>query len=149
MKYLLIFILFLFTLNCSLNKVSNAHGSRFLDTKYDKILINKSNKNDIRKLIGPPSSISKFNNTWFYIERKKANQSLFKLGKKKISTNNIIILEFNSNGIVSKKDFLNLKNMNDITTVEKNTKKKFSQDNALYNILSSLRDKVNAPSRRK
>ena len=149
MKYLLIFILFLFTLNCSLNKVSNAHGSRFLDTKYDKILLNKSNKNDIRKLIGPPSSISKFNNTWFYIERKKANQSLFKLGKKKISTNNIIILEFNSNGIVSKKDFLNLKNMNDITTVEKNTKKKFSQDNALYNILSSLRDKVNAPSRRK
>ena len=83
MKYLLIFILFLFTLNCSLNKVSNAHGSRFLDTKYDKILLNKSNKNDIRKLIGPPSSISKFNNTWFYIERKKANQSLFKLGKKK------------------------------------------------------------------
>ena len=42
-----------------------------LETKYDKILLNKSNKNDVRKIIGPPSSISKFDDTWFYIERKK------------------------------------------------------------------------------
>ena len=148
MKYLLLFI-FLFTLNCSLNKVSNLHGSRFIDTKYNKISLNKSNKNDIRKLIGPPSSTSNFENIWFYIERKKVNQSLFKLGKKKISTNNVIILEFNEMGIVTKKDFLNLENMNDIKVFEKNTKKKFSQNNALYDVLSSLRDKVNSPSRRK
>ena len=51
-------------------------------------------------------------------------------------------------GIVSKKDFLKLDNMNDIVIDEKNTKKKFAQDNTLYNILSSLRDKVNAPNRR-
>ncbi len=148
MRYLLLFI-FLFTLNCTLNKVSNFHGSRFVDTKYNKILLNKSNKNDVRKLIGPPSSKSNFKDIWFYIERKQVNQSLFKLGKKKISTNNVIILEFNEVGIVSKKELLNLENMNDLTIIEENTKKKFGQDNALYNILSSLRDKVNAPSRRK
>ena len=89
MKYIFFFI-FLFTLNCSINKVSNTHGFRLLETKYDKILLNKSNKNDVRKIIGPPSSISKFDDTWFYIERKKTNQSLFKLEKKKISKNNII-----------------------------------------------------------
>ena len=149
MKNFIFLFLFLFTLNCTLNKVSNFHGSRFVDTKYNKILLNKSNKNDVRRLIGPPSSKSNFKDIWFYIERKQVNQSLFKLGKKKISTNNIIILEFNEVGIVSKKELLNLENMNDLTIIEENTKKKFGQDNALYNILSSLRDKVNAPSRRK
>ena len=148
MKFLILITLFLFTLNCSLNKVANTHGSRFIETKYDKIVLNQSNKNDVRKLIGPPSSLSDFDNTWFYIERKRVNQSLLKLGKQKISTNNVIILEFNQMGIVSKKDFLNLDDMNEIVISEKNTKKKFDQDNILYNILSSLRDKVNAPSRR-
>ena len=83
MKYLLI-VLLLFTYNCTLNKVSNTHGFRLIEEKYSKILINKTNKNDIRKLIGPPSSMSKFEDIWFYIERQKTNQSIFKLGKKKI-----------------------------------------------------------------
>ena len=149
MKILKLIFLFLFTLNCSLNKVANTHGSRFIEVKYDKIILNKSNKNDVRKLIGPPSSLSNFKNTWFYIERKKVNQSLFKLGKQKISTNNIIIVEFNQLGIVSKKDFLKLDNMNDIDINKTITKKKFEQDNTLYNVLSSLREKVNSPSRKK
>ena len=148
MKYIFLSLLFLFILNCSLNKVSNSHGSRFIDIKYDKILLNKSNKNDLRKLIGPPSSISKFTGNWFYIERKKTNQSIFKLGQKKILQNNIIIIEFNKMGIVSKKDLLNINDMNDIKISKEITTKKYGQDNALYDIFSSLRDKMNAPSRR-
>ena len=148
MKFIILIFLFLFTLNCSLNKVSNSHGSRFVNTKYDKIILNKSNKNDVRKIMGPPSSVSKFNDTWFYIERKKENQSLFKLGKKKIATNDIVILEFNTLSIVTKKNLLKLENMNDIKIAEKITEKKFSQNNLLYDVLASLREKVNAPSRR-
>ena len=148
MKYIFLSLLFLFILNCSLNKVSNSHGSRFIDKKYDQILLNKSNKNDLKKLIGPPSSISKFTGNWFYIERKKTNQSIFKLGQKKILQNNIIIIEFNKMGIVSKKDLLNINDMNDIKISKEITTKKYGQDNALYDIFSSLRDKMNAPSRR-
>ncbi len=148
MRYLLLSLLFLITLNCSLNKVTNSHGSRFIDKKYDKIVLNQTNKNDVRKLIGPPSSISKFDRTWIYIERTKTNQNLLKLGKKKISNNNIIILEFNPMGLVSNKKFLNLESMNDIKIAEKITGKKFSQDNKIYDILSSLREKINAPTRR-
>ena len=147
MKLLNLTFIFLFTLNCSLNKVSNVHGFRFIETMYDKIELNKSNKNDVRKLIGPPSSISKFNDVWIYIERKKINQSLIKLGKKKISANNIIILEFNTRGIVFAKEFLDLDDMNSIKIVEEKTMKKFNQDNLLYNILSTLREKINAPTR--
>ena len=148
MKYIFLLPFFLFIINCSVNKVSNSHGTRFVDTKYNKIMINKTNKNDVRKLIGPPSSISKFTGNWFYIERKKTNQSIFRFGKKKIFENNIIILEFNSMGIVSKKDLLNINDMNDIKISKEITTKKYGQDNALYDIFSSLRDKLNAPSRR-
>ena len=149
MKFIFLILLFLFTLNCSINKVSNIHGIRFTEKKYDEIVINNTNKNDVRKIVGPPSSKSEFNKIWFYFERKKEAQSIFKLGKQKISHNNIIILEFNNMGIVSKKEFLSLKDMNDIKIAEKITEKKFSQDNTLYNILSTVREKINAPSRQK
>ena len=142
-------LLFLFTLNCSVNKVSNIHGYRFLDDKFDKIILNKTNKNDLRKLIGPPSTKSDFNDTWMYFERKKTNQSLFKLGKKKISKNNVIKVNFNEFGLVSNKELLNLDDMNDIKISKMKTNKKFSVNNFAYNILSTLREKINAPTRKK
>ena len=149
MKKTITILLFLFTLSCSINKVSNTHGFRFVETKYDKILINQTNKNDLRKIIGPPSSESKFGDVWFYIERKKTNQSIVKLGKKKLENNNILILEFNEYGIVKNKNLLNLQDMNDIKIADKKTFKKFKQDNFVYNILSTLREKINAPTRKK
>ena len=149
MKNLFYIFIFFFILNCSLNKVSNTHGIRFTEAKYNKILLNKTNKNDVRKLIGPPSSTSTFDDMWFYIERQKVNQSIVKLGKKKISSNNIIILKFDNKGIVSKKDFLDLNKMNNIKIAEAKTEKKFNQDNMIYNILSTLREKINAPTRMK
>ena len=84
MKNILFIILFLFTLNCSINKVSKTHGFRFVEAKYEEIILNKTNKNDLKNIIGPPSSKSIFDDVWFYIERKKRSQSIFKLGKKKI-----------------------------------------------------------------
>ena len=101
-------MLLFFTFNCSLDRVSNTHGFRFVESKFDKIQINITNKNDVRKIIGPPSSISNFDDKWFYIERNNTNQSLFKLGKKKIAKNNILVLEFNEYGMVSDKLLLNL-----------------------------------------
>ena len=149
MKFLSLIFIFLFTLNCSINKVSNLHGFRSMESKYDKITIDKTNKNDLRKIIGPPSSISKFDDIWFYIERKKVNQSLFKLGKQKLSSNNILIIEFNNMGLVSNKSLLNLNDMNDIKIAEEKTDKKFAQDNFVYDLLSTLREKINAPTRKK
>tara|TARA_Y100000590_G_scaffold285816_1_gene321616 strand:- start:1447 stop:1896 length:450 start_codon:yes stop_codon:yes gene_type:complete len=147
MKILLIFIL-LFTLNCSTNKVSKLHGFRLIENKYEKIEINKNNKNDVRKLIGPPSTISNFDiNKWFYIEREKTNQSIVKLGVQKINKNNVLVLKFNNMGILEKKEILKLEDMNEVLLVKNVTKKKFRQDNFLYNIFSSLREKINAPTR--
>ena len=147
MKILILFI-FLFTLNCSTNKVTKNHGFKSLETKFEKIVINQTNKNDIIDLIGPPSTKSDFNkNKWFYIERKKTNQSLFKLGKKKIEKNNILMVEFNNRGILTNKKIFNMDDMNEIKYVKSLTHKEFKQNNFLYNVFTSFREKLNAPAR--
>ncbi len=141
-------ILFIIASGCKANKVSKNHGFISLETKFEKIQINKTNKNDLIKTIGHPSSISEFDeNKWFYIERRKTNQSLFKLGIKKINKNNILIVDFNNKGLVENKKIIDLNNMNDVKYVKKITQKEFDQDNTIYNIFSSLREKINAPAR--
>ena len=147
MKFILAFIL-IFIANCSGNKVSNYHGTKSLQSKYDKIHEKTTNKNDIVKLIGPPSTISDFDkNKWFYFERLKSNQSIFKLGSQKIKKNNILIVKFDKNGLLKNKQILNLDNMNDLKYFNKETQKEFKNNNVIYNVFSSLREKINAPAR--
>ena len=149
MKYIFFLSIFLLTLNCSINKVSNIHGFRSLDKKSEKILLSKTNKNDVRKIIGPPSIISDFDNKWIYIERKKNSQTLLKLGVKKISENNVLVLEFNNMGMLISKNLHDISDMNEIPNTELKTEKKFDQNNIVYDIFSSLREKINAGTRKK
>ncbi len=146
-KYILI-ILFFFIVNCSGNKVSNYHGVKRIESKFDKLKVNYTNKNDIIKIIGPPSTISDFdNNKWIYIERLKTNQSLIKLGREKIKQNNILIVQLNNAGILIDKKLLNLNDMNDVKYLKSVTEKDFSNENFIYNVVTSLREKINAPAR--
>ena len=141
---------YFFITACTSNKVTKNHGFISLDNKLENIIINKSNKNDIIKFIGYPSSISEFNpNKWFYIERQQRNQSLFKLGIKKLSKNNILIIEFDNKGLVQNRKLVNVSDMNKLKYVKKTTTKEFETDNTLYNVFSSFREKVNAPARKR
>ena len=149
MKYILILILF-FTLSCSLNKVKNNHGVLSLENKISKIIINKSNTNDIINIFGPPSTKSTFdNNLWIYIERKKANRSIFKLGNTKIVKNNVAILEIDNKGILKKKEIYDLNKMNKYKFSENTTQANYKKNSYIYGVLTSLREKINAPAKRK
>ena len=149
MKYILILILF-FTLSCSLNKVKNNHGVLSLENKISKIIINKSNTNDIINIFGPPSTKSTFdNNLWIYIERKKVNRSIFKLGNKKIVKNNVAILEIDNKGILKKKEIYDLNKMNKYKFSENTTQNSYEKNSYIYGVLTSLREKINAPAKRK
>jgi outer membrane protein assembly factor BamE (lipoprotein component of BamABCDE complex) len=149
MKYILILILF-FTLSCSLNKVKNNHGVLSLENKINKIKINKSNTNDIISIFGPPSTKSTFdNNLWIYIERKKVNRSIFKLGNKKIVKNNVAILEIDNKGILKKKEIYDLNKMNKYKFSENTTQNNYEKNSYIYGVLTSLREKINAPAKRK
>ena len=147
MKYFILFI-FLFTLSCNINKVKNNHGVLSLENKFNKIQINKSNSNDIINIFGPPSTKSTFDNkVWIYIERKRTNRSIFKLGNQKIEKNNVVVLEINKKGILSKKEIYDIANMNKYKFSKKKTSKKYSKDSYIFGVLSSLREKINAPAR--
>ena len=144
----LFFIFLIFIINCSGNKVSNYHGPKILETKYEKIRISVTNKNDLINLIGPPSSVSDFDkNKWFYFERLKTNQTLFKLGTQKIVKNNVLIVELDEIGILKNKELLDLNDMNDLKKFKNTTQKDFKKDNFIYNVFTSLREKINAPTR--
>ena len=150
MSFIRIFLLisFIIIINCSGNKVSNYHGSKLLDAKYKKLQVNVTNRNDIIKIIGPPSSISDFNkNKWFYFERLKTNQSLFKFGSQKIKKNNVLIVQISNSGIIIDKKLLDLNNMNDVKFLKNQTAKDFKNQNMIYDVFTSLREKINAPMR--
>ena len=112
-KIFLIVIIFL--TNCTLNKVVQHHGVHNLDKKQKKLKVNYTNKNDILKAIGPPSTKSTFDNDVFiYIERKTSSSKLSKLGKKKLITNNVLVLEIDNSGMLLSKKFYNKDDMNKI-----------------------------------
>ena len=107
MKIILI-ILAIFLTSCKLNKIVNHHGIHNLETKSKELFVNKTNVNQIRNLLGPPSTTSYFDgNILIYLERKTSNSKLLKLGKKKLLANNVLLLEVNDKGMLINKEFLN------------------------------------------
>ena len=146
----LILIIFLLTINCSNNKVVKSHGSTGLELKNDKIEVLKSNKNDVLTILGNPSTVSLFDeNSWIFIERKKTNQSVFKLGKSKINENNILEITFNNYGVVKAKKFYNLDNMNNLKKVKSTTMKKYDSSSPIGKLLKSIEQKMNVPTQSK
>ena len=145
MNKFLIFVL-IFLTNCSLSKVIQHHGVHNLEKKQAKLKINYTNRNDIVKLIGPPSTKSTFDNEiYIYIEKKTSNSKLIKLGKRKLLTNNVLVLEVNNAGILLSKKFYNKDDMNKLKFDEVKTSVNYTKRSFVYNFLSSLRQKVDDP----
>jgi len=149
-KFTLILLIFIFISNCSLNKVTNTHGVKLLESKSEKLIIGQSNKNDIFELFGPPSVKSTFdNNLWFYIERKKKSKSIFLLGKRKTISNNVLALKINSRGLLSDKELFTIDDMENINFDKSDTLRNYDKNSYLYNVITSLREKINSPTRKK
>ena len=141
--YLIIFILFT---SCSLNKVVQHHGVHNLEKKQTKLKINYTNKNDIIKAIGPPSTKSTFDNdVYIYIERKTSSSKLIKLGKKVLLTNNVLILEIDNLGILKSKKFYNKDDMNNYKFDNTMTGVNYTKRSFIYKALSTLRQKIDDP----
>jgi len=122
------------------------HGVPFLEKKQTKLILDKSNKNDIRKILGNPLTKSKFDNdVWIYIERKQTQSNLRSLGKMKIFKNDVLVLEINDYGILKKKNFYNKEDMEQIKVVQNVTGDRFKKSSFIYDFLSSMRQKMNDP----
>ena len=104
------------------------------------------NTNDVIKLIGAPSTKSTFDNDlWIYLERKKTASKVTSLGREKMLSNNVLVLEFDKKGILVKKDFLVMKDMNKLKLSENKTAVINKKDTFISTFMSSLRQKINDP----
>jgi len=118
----------------------------YLDIKEKKLIINQSNKNDLLKILGPPSTKSTFDNDMFiYIERKTSSSNIRKLGKKVLLLNNVLIVEIDDRGILISKKFLNKENINNMDFSKDITGMNYSKRSFVYGFLSSMRQKINDP----
>ena len=145
-KILYIISLFLIVTNCSFKKVVDHHGVPFLEKKQALLIVNKTNKNDIKKILGNPSTKSKFDNdVWIYIERKQTQSEIKNLGKMKIFKNDVLVLELDNYGVLKKKEFYNKDDMKNIKVVEATTEAGFRKNSFIYDFMSSMRQKINDP----
>ena len=145
-KILYIIFFSLIVSNCSFKKVVKHHGVPFLEKKQKSLIVNQSSTNDIRQILGVPSTTSKFDNDiWIYIERKQTQSELRNLGKMKVYKNDVLVLEIDKYGILKKKDFFKEKDMNKVKIVSATTETGFSKKAFIYDFLSSMRQKINDP----
>ena len=145
-KIIYIIVISQILLHCSLNKVVQHHGVHNLEKKQTKLKVNYTNKNDIIKIVGPPSTKSTFDNDiYIYIERKTSSSKITKLGKKKLITNNVLVLEIDKSGLLVSKSFYNKDDMKKIIFDESTTSINYSKKSFIYNFLYSIRQKIDDP----
>ena len=145
-KILYIIFISLIVTNCSTKKVEKHHGVPFLEKKQLSLVVNKSNINDIKEILGDPSTKSKFDNDlWIYIERKQTQSRLKNLGRMKIYKNDVLVLEIDKYGMLKSKQFYNKDDMENIKIVKATTESEFEKNSFIYNFLSSMRQKMNDP----
>jgi len=101
--------------------------------------INKSNKNDINKILGPVPIKSKEEKRWTYFEVRETKT---KYGKKNIYLNDYVEIYFNNYGIIKKIEFYDLNKMNKIVFTKDITKSLGVKDTFSKNLLSSTRKRM-------
>ena len=140
--YLLVIILFFITA-CQQREVTKIHGIAYLEKREKLIVVNKTNKNDTINVLGQPSTKGMTDdNLWIYIERTTTRGSLFMLGRSYLKKNNVLVLEFDKYGILTKKEFYNKKKMKKISFAKDVTENEIRKENFIEGFLSSVRQKM-------
>ena len=146
-RYLNIIILYtiilIFLTNCQLQTPKKNHGIVFLENRFNKVEINKTNVNDVIDIFGEPHSKS-FNNDkeWIYFERVLTKGKYHKLGKNTLEANNVLVLKFNKYGILSEKKLLKKKDKKKINFSEAETENDLTQKSFVQKFLQSIKTKM-------
>ena len=129
------------------NRLDHPELTNFVE---QRVKLKPKSINDIISILGLPATKGMTDdNVWIYIERKKINRTIFALGNKKIIKNNVAILEIDNKGILKKKEIFDLSNMNKYKFSENTTQNTYTKDTYIYGVLTSFREKINAPAKRK
>ena len=138
LKKILLFS-FIILISCKLQEQSNNHGIIFLENRADKLIVNKSNKNDVLKIIGEPHTKSIENdNKWIYVERVLTKGEFIKLGQNVLKTNNVLVLTFDKYGVLKEKNFIDKNSKNKLKFSQDSTENNLSQKSFTEKFLESL-----------
>ena len=144
-KFICLFVILVLFSGCQRNELVKTHGIAYIEKREKLIVINQSNKNDTIKVLGQPSTKGMTNdNLWIYIERTRTRGKMLKLGRNYLKKNNVLILEFDKYGILSKKEFYDKENMKKINFAKAITENDVKKENFVYGFLSSIRQKMEA-----
>ena len=137
------FILFIILNGCKLQEPSKNHGILFLENRSNKLIVEKSNKNDVLKVIGQPHSKSvNDDDIWFYIERTLTKGKYHKLGKHVLKTNNVLVLKFNKYGVLQVKELLTKDDIKKVSFSKETTKNELNKKSFVEKFLSSVKQKM-------
>ena len=142
LSYILI-VLFTILSNCQLQDPDKNHGILFLENRSGKLMVEKSNQNDVVNVIGQPHSKSIGNeDIWIYLERTLSKGKYHKLGRHVTKENNALVLSFNKYGILINKKFYSKEDMQEIAFSKSTTENKLTQKSFVESFLSSVRAKM-------
>ena len=135
--------LFIFLVNCQFKEASNTHGILFLENRANKLIINKTNKNDVLNIIGQPHTKSIDNdNEWIYIERIFNKGEYHKLGQHILKSNNVLFLEFNKYGILKNKKLFKKEDLKKLSFSKSATENDLTKRSFVEKLFSSLKAKM-------
>jgi len=136
-------VLFIILTSCQLQEPTKNHGIVFLENRSKQLIINKTNKNDVIKIIGQPHSKSiNDDNIWIYLERTLSKGKYHKLGQHVLKKNNTLVLKFDKFGVLESKIIYDKSNTNKIAFSEKRTKNELSKKSFVESFLSSVKQKM-------
>ena len=142
-NHIFLVIIFFILNGCQLQDPNKNHGILFLENRADKLVLKKTNKNDVIKNIGQPHSKSiNDNNEWIFIERTLTKGEFHKLGRNILKDSNILVLNFDKYGILVKKNFITKNDIRKLAFSEDKTSNELSQISFVQRFLRSLKDKM-------
>ena len=142
-NHIILFIIFIILNGCKLQDPNKNHGILFLENRADKLVLNKTNKNDVIKILGNPHSKSiDNNNRWLYLERVLTKGEFHKLGQNILLDNNVLVLDFDKFGILSNKKLLTKEDKEEIKFSGLKTENRLTKKSFVESFLSSIKSKM-------
>jgi outer membrane protein assembly factor BamE (lipoprotein component of BamABCDE complex) len=136
-------LLFIILSACQIQDPLKTHGIIYLENRSKKLITDKTNKNDVIRIIGAPQIKNEINNSdWIYIERVLSKGKYHELGKHKLEENNVLVLSFDKFGILTDKKLFKKEDIKKLKFSKKNTENDLSKKSFVQSFLESVRQKM-------
>lgn len=136
-------LVFIILISCKLQEPLKTHGIIFLENRSQKLVLNKSNKNDVIRIMGRPHiKEDEINQSWIYLERILSKGKYHKLGRHILKENNVLVLNFDKYGVLKNKQFLKKEDLKKLEFSQKITENELTQKSFVQKFLQSIKQKM-------